>query len=212
MPFELSAEQAEGWVIYETMCWTCHGKAGRGDGPAVEVGSTEAPPTFHTLDYARTSAEALEREFRGGVAGTDPGHPHMTYVASLLQPEHFIHALSFIPVLVYPPEIPGSALAGKTTFDFRCAGCHGLEGTGEGAGAGAESFIAMRPADFTTDSLIAGGHWDALFRKISEGGGSVHSASMPQWGSVLSDNEIWDLVAFLGTFQEGVLRPPYWIE
>jgi mono/diheme cytochrome c family protein len=212
MPFVLTAEQAEGWVIYETMCWTCHGAAGRGDGPAVQAGTTGAPPSFHTPDYARSSAEAIERRFRGGVAGGDPGHPHMTYVASLLQPEHFIHALSFIPVLVYPPEIPGSAVAGKTIYDFRCAGCHGLEGTGEGAGAGAESFITIRPADFTSDSLIANKDWDALYRRVSEGAGSIHSASMPQWSVVLSESEIWDVVSFLATFQEGVLRPPYWME
>lgn len=206
MPFELTAEQQEGWVIYETMCWTCHGVSGRGDGPAIENGSSAIPPTFHTLDYARASTESLLRSFRSGVRGSEPAHPHMRYVASILEPEHFAHSLSFIPVLVYPPEIPGSALAGKSIFDDRCAGCHGLMGTGEGG-----AFTNVTPADFTSDTLIANRDWDMLFRKISEGGSSVHSQSMPSWSIVLTENQIWDVVAFLATFQEGVLRPPYWV-
>ncbi len=119
MPFELTEAQQEGWVIYETMCWTCHGVSGRGDGPAIENGSSTAPSSFHTLDYARASTESLLRRFRGGAGGTEPAPAHMQYVASILEPEHFAHALSFIPVLVFPPEIPGSALAGKHIFDDR---------------------------------------------------------------------------------------------
>jgi mono/diheme cytochrome c family protein len=210
MPFELTEEQQEGWVIYETMCWTCHGVSGRGDGPAIETGSSTMPPTFHTLDYARASTESLLRRFRSGSGGSEPTPAHMRYVASIMEPEHFAHALSFVPVLVYPPEIPGSALAGKSIFDDRCAGCHGLSGTGEGTAS--ETFTNVSPADFTADSLITGGDWVGLFRKISDGGSSTHSESMPSWGTVLTENQIWDLVAFVATFQEGVLRPPFWLD
>ena len=210
MPFELSEEQQEGWVIYETMCWTCHGVSGRGDGPAIENGSSVMPPTFHTLDYARASTESLLRSFRGGAGGTEPAPAHMRYVAAILEPQHFAHALSFLPVLVYPPEIPGSALAGKSIFDDRCAGCHGLDGTG--GGTGSETFTSVTPADFTGHPLIASGDWDGLFQRISQGGSSTHSQSMPSWGIVLTENQIWDVVAFVATFQEGVLRPPYWLD
>ena len=209
MPFELTEEQQEGWVIYETMCWTCHGVSGRGDGPAIENGSSNRPPSFQTLDYARASTESLLRSFRGGSGGTEPAPAHMRYVASILEPEHFAHALSFLPVLVFPPEIPGSALAGKHIYDDRCAGCHGADGTGEDTGT--ETFTSVTPTDFTADSLVASGDWDGLFQKISEGGSSTHSESMPSWSVVLSEEEIWDVVAFVATFQEGVLRPPFWL-
>lgn len=209
-PVPLTEGQLRGQVIYETMCWTCHGEDGRGQGPAVEAGTVAAPPTFQTLDYARSSAEDLERRFRPGVGGVDASHPHMQYVASLLQPEHFADALSFIPALSYPTEIPGSALAGQKIFEFRCAACHGDDGRGEGRAA--PSLVAMAPADFTTDTLIAQRDWDALFNRISEGGRSVHGSSMPPWGIVLAETQIWDVIAHLATFQPDVLRPAYWID
>jgi mono/diheme cytochrome c family protein len=134
----------------------------------------------------------------------------MRYVASILQPEHFANALSFLPVLAYPPEIPGSALAGKAIFDARCAGCHGTDGTGDGPDAA--RFTTLQPADFTADSLIAARDWDALFVKVAQGSGSVHSEAMPAWSDVLSEDDIWDVVSFVATFQSGVLRAPYWMD
>jgi cbb3-type cytochrome c oxidase subunit III len=210
MPFELTEEQREGRVIFESMCWSCHGESGRGNGPSVADGSTGRPPTFHTLDFARASTESLLRSFRSGVGGTEPDHPHMQHVVTLLEPEHFAQALSFIPALVYPPEIPGSALAGKTIFDSRCAGCHGSGGTGDGPDAA--NFTTVTPADLTADELIANRNWAGVFRRISDGSGTAHSGAMPAWGVVLSEDQIWDLVAFVATFQDGVVRPPYWLE
>jgi mono/diheme cytochrome c family protein len=132
----------------------------------------------------------------------------MQYVSSLLRPERFTEALSFIPALSYPPEILGSALAGERLYDYRCSGCHGVSGRGDGTASG--SLIQMPPADFTTDTLIAARNWEAVFRRIREGGRAVHGSSMPPWGIVLSEEETWDVVAFLATFQPGVLSRPAW--
>jgi len=209
VPFQLTEEQLAGKAIFESVCWTCHGEAGRGDGPSTQDGSSSPPPTFHTLDFARSSRESLLRMFRSGVGGSDPDHPHMEAVAAMLDAEAFANALSFIPALVFPPELPGSALAGKAVFDARCAGCHGSDGTGNGPDAA--TFTTVTPADFTADALIANRDWGAMFRKISDGSGSTHSGSMPAWGLVLTEDQIWDVVAFVATFQEGVVRPPYWL-
>lgn len=208
VPFFLTATQAQGRIIYETMCWTCHGAAGRGDGPAVAAGSIPAPPSFQAADFARSTGEQLEERFT--IVGSDPKHPHMQYVSSLLKPEHFGEALSFIPALSYPPEIPGSALTGERLYDLRCVGCHGSGGHGDGPAA--SSLILMAPADFTTDTLIASAKWDAVFRRIREGGRAVHGSSMPPWGVILSEAQTWDLVAFLATFQPDVLSKPDWMQ
>lgn len=205
-PVPLTAVQEEGRLIYETMCWTCHGVAGRGDGPAVGAGAIPPPPSFHSQEYAGLTTEALEARFTPSVTGADTGHPHMQYVASLLRPDRFAAALSFIPALIYPPELPGSALAGERSYDSRCSGCHGESGRGDGPAS--QSLVLMPPADFTTDTLIAAADWDAVFNRIREGGRAVHGSSMPPWGVVLSEPETWDLVAFLGTFQPGVLSEP----
>jgi hypothetical protein len=69
----LTADQETGRLLYETICWSCHGPAGRGDGPAVAAGSSP-PPTFHTLDFATADTERIERWFRGELPGTS--HPY----------------------------------------------------------------------------------------------------------------------------------------
>lgn len=207
-PIALTPLQEEGRQIYQTICWTCHGPAGRGDGPAVKAGAVAAPPSFHAKDYAEAPVDRLERRFRVGMEGADPNHPHMQYVASVIRPERFRAALSYIPALSYPPEIPGSTIAGQKLYNFRCAGCHGEDGRGNGPAA--ESLQPMKPADFTRDTLIAAKDWDAVYNRIREGGQKVHGSSMPAWGIVLSDAEIWDLVAYLATLQPGLLSPPRW--
>lgn len=207
--FVLTPTQIQGRAIYETMCWTCHGRAGRGDGPAVEAGSMTPPPTFHTQDFSRATTVELERRFGALVDDADPNHPHMQYVRSLLRPENFTAALSFVPALSYPPEIPGSAIAGEALYSVRCVGCHGERGQGDGRTAAA--LVDMPPADFTTDTLLAAQDWDAVFARIREGGREVHGSSMPPWGIVFSDAETWDLVAYIATFQAGLLSTPPWM-
>lgn len=208
IPVVLTEQQMEGQVIYETMCWTCHGEAGRGDGPAVQPRAVTAPPTFHTEDYAGSSAESLEERFSASMDGADPSHPHMQNVASLLRPERFAQALSFVAALSYPAEIPGSALAGKTIYEARCTGCHGPNGRGDGPVAA--TLIDVKPQDFRSDTLLAARNWEGTFTRIREGGQSVHGSSMPPWGIVLRDAEIWDVVAYLSTFQPGLIGDPPW--
>jgi mono/diheme cytochrome c family protein len=204
----LTPTQQEGRTIYQTVCWTCHGTSGRGDGPAVQAGTMSAPPSFHTEEYATASVTDLERRFGMDIDAADPNHPHMQYVASLLQPEKFHAALAFIPALAYPAELPGSALAGETIFNYRCAACHGRDGRGDGPAA--DALVAAKPADFTQDTLLARRDWAAVSTRIHEGGQKVHGSSMPPWGIVLSEDEIQDLIAYLGTFQPAILSSPPW--
>lgn len=203
----LNAQQEEGQVVFESVCWTCHGTAGHGDGPARSP--DVVPPSFQTQDYAMASRAVLLERFQASLTGADPTHPHMQYVAKLVKPASFEAALAFIPALSYPREIPGSALNGQRIYQFRCAGCHGK--TGHGDGPGAENLVApVRPVDFTTDTLVASKDWDAVHAKINAGGQHIHGSIMPPWGQVLSDPDIWDLVAYLATFQPGLVAPPSW--
>jgi mono/diheme cytochrome c family protein len=205
MPFQLSAEQEEGKVVYETMCWSCHGTAGRGDGPAVKAGAVSAPRDFTAATFSGMTATQLQAGFRSEVGSLSPGHPHMQNVLSIVNEDAFSAALAYIPALVYPPELPGSAIAGRTNYVLRCQGCHGPTGRGNGPGA---EVLELAPANFTQDSLLVARDFDAVFQKIRTGGGGVHGSSMPAWGVMLSDGDVWDLVAYISTFRPGTLSPP----
>ena len=200
----LSDEQAEGRAIYQSVCWTCHGAGGRGDGPVVGADTVGVPQDFVAGDYAAIPMDELVNRFQASLTGdgVDPDHPHMRSVVELLKPDRFRTALSYIPVLAYPSGIPGSALTGMDLYQTRCAACHGEQGDGQGYAADA---LIPQPADFRTDTLVATGDWDGLFNRIREGGRAVHGSSMPPWGAALSDAQIWDLVAYVATFDPGVL-------
>ncbi len=204
----LTPSQQQGQIIYQSVCWSCHGNDGRGNGPAVQAGAMTSPPTFLSPKYATATVQELQERFQVGMEGQDPNHPHMKYVASLLKPEKFTQALSYIPALSYPSEIPGSAIAGQQIFQYRCAPCHGPSGLGNGPAA--EFLVTVKPANLTKDTLIASKDWNAVYNKIRQGGQNVHGSSMPPWGVTLSSDEIWDLVAYLATFQPGLVAKPAW--
>ena len=164
------------------------------------------PPNFHTGGYAELSGADLEERFAGVWDGNDPTHPHMQYVATVMEREPFLEALAYIPMLAYPMEIPGSALAGHATYMARCAPCHGAQGTGVGM---ASDMLLIPAADLTRDTLVAARDFDAVFRLIKEGGSpAVHGSSMPAWGLVFDEGTIWDLVAYVASLQPGALSEP----
>ena len=100
------------------------------------------------------------------------------------------------PAPVFPnPEM------GKRLYQERCEQCHGPDGQGDGPAA---DYVYPRPRDFTlalykvrsTPSGRVPTDHD-LFRVISEG---LPGTSMPAWKKFLSDEERWQLVHHVKTF------------
>lgn len=197
---ELGSDQKDGEQLFNVFCWSCHGRGGHGDGPA--VGTGQAPPNFMQDEYAGLSAWDLEERLRPGEAGGPGTSDHMRYVRSIVDANKFSEALSYIPALVYPVAIPGSALRGRDLYTENCLICHGATGAGDGDLG--MSLPEYRPADFTSDTLVANQDWEALLLKIQDGGAGRHTA-MPSFASYFSEGETWDLVAYIATLQPGVL-------
>ena len=90
---------------------------------------------------------------------------------------------------------------GQVTYERWCAGCHGVDGTGDGPGAG---YMLPRPRDFT----------QALYQIRTTGSGELPTdadilaiidrgmpgTTMPGWEELLSDDEREALVQYLKTF------------
>jgi len=98
---------------------------------------------------------------------------------------------------------PGSTDTGKVVYTERCAVCHGDLGDGKGKGA---YLLYPRPRAFTSGvfkfrSTSSGSipRDEDLFRTVTNG---LPGTGMPAWGGELSEQERWDVIAYLKTFSD----------
>ena len=97
---------------------------------------------------------------------------------------------------------------GEQLYAANCAACHGERGDGRGVMALAlaaslppsADHERARPAAFTDAQVILGASSALLAGKILRGG---MGSGMPNWGTVLTDEQVWALVDYLWTFQFG---------
>jgi mono/diheme cytochrome c family protein/plastocyanin len=108
---------------------------------------------------------------------------------------------------------PESLENGKELYSQNCAACHGENGAGDGVFAddlaeageasmqtmeGAMDMVMQSPVDFTDQRRMLGASPALLQGKILRGG---MGTGMPMWGSIFTEEQTWDLVAYLYTFQ-----------
>jgi len=105
--------------------------------------------------------------------------------------------------------------AGERLFAQNCAACHGERGRGDGvfaddlAAAGKASAHGMQgdpsmtmqtPANFTDPARLLSASPALLQGKILRGG---MGTGMPSWGPIFTEDQTWDLVSYLYSFQFG---------
>lgn len=104
---------------------------------------------------------------------------------------------------------PGAVEKGKVVYDKRCTWCHGDEGAGDGA---AQERLLPPPRDFTSGNYkIKTSDFEEMvpsdedvFRMIRDG---MPGTAMPGWKDILSEQDMWDLVAYVKSFA-GFEQPP----
>lgn len=116
--------------------------------------------------------------------------------------------LGWVILLMFMPDLgsaqtKGDAKAGKAKYDANCVGCHGKTGKGDGAAAAG---LTPKPQDHTDGKIMNALSDKYLFDIIKDGGTVVKKAAiMPASGKKLSDQEIWDIVAYI----RSLANPPY---
>ncbi len=108
---------------------------------------------------------------------------------------------------------PESLANGQQLYAQNCAACHGENGAGDGVFAdelatagessmqtieGAMDMMMQTPVDFTDPRRMLGASPALLQGKILRGG---MGTGMPMWGSIFTEEQIWDLIAYLYSFQ-----------
>ncbi len=88
------------------------------------------------------------------------------------------------------PPAPPQPLAGERSYAQNCAPCHGTAGLGNGPSAAG---LGVPPTALGRYEAIAGKTWQELFAITKNGN---MQRMMPPWKNQLSDQEIWDTVAY----------------
>jgi len=107
---------------------------------------------------------------------------------------------------------PESMANGKELYAQNCAACHGENGAGDGVFAddiaaegeastqtmAGSNMMMQTPANFTDPARMLGASPALLQGKILRGG---MGTGMPMWGSIFTEEQIWDLIAYIYSFQ-----------
>ncbi len=105
---------------------------------------------------------------------------------------------------------PGQIAEGRQLFSENCAACHGQSGAGDGVFAdelagqeihdqtGLHGF--KQPANLHDPGSILGASPALLQGKILRGG---MGTGMPMWGAILTESQIWNLIAYIYSLQFG---------
>jgi mono/diheme cytochrome c family protein len=89
---------------------------------------------------------------------------------------------------------PAVLAEAKTLYTANCSPCHGDKGRGDGAAAPG---LNPKPADHTSEAVQKQTD-GAIFWKLSEG-----RAPMPGYKKIFTDQQRWELVAYIRTLAKG---------
>jgi len=189
-----------GEEVYKSLCWTCHGNYGRGDGPAAKY-LAYPPPDFTD---PRVLGQKSDEQILSGLidAKEKAGTSHRTMViGDLLKKEALRDGLAYIRSL----SVPGkqvSISAGKDIYSTFCSSCHGVKGDGQGPAA--KNLVGVKPRNFASKDFVIEGREEEIRQTIFEGAAKAFHGSpyMPEWNNTLSKQQIQDVVEYLKTFRK----------
>ncbi len=97
--------------------------------------------------------------------------------------------------MVTETKVEGDTIRGKYLYNEKCANCHGPTGHGDGAQA---ALLDPKPRNLSDEKYMSTLTDKHIFKTISEGGIAVGKSNlMPRWKFVLSEDNIWSVIAYI---------------
>jgi mono/diheme cytochrome c family protein len=174
-----------GREIYIEQCASCHGSQGEGGVGTVLNNKTLLKNTFDEVFFSvirsgvpSTQMPAWSVDFGGPLTDED--------IRSVVA---FIRAWEPTAPEIEPEVLKPSPTRGALLFETTCAVCHGSEGIGGEIGPDVNEPGRLAEQD------------DDWYRGVIRHGRPAKG--MPTWGTVLSPEQIEDLIALIGEWREG---------
>jgi mono/diheme cytochrome c family protein len=190
MAADLASAVAAGGELYADNCTSCHGEHGEG----------QSGPALNSRELLKTTPdEALINITRTGVPGSNMpawgqafGGPFTDeQVAQLVA---FVRAWEPTAPEIAAEEKTPDPVRGATLFASSCFTCHGENGQGTHVAPAINDPERLKEFD------------DAWYRATIANGRPAKG--MPTWGTVLSPDQIKDLVALIAAWREGQTVTP----
>lgn len=181
---------SRGRVVYTEQCVSCHGAQGEGGvGPALNNRAT----LKNTLDSVFFSV------IRSGVPSTQMPAWSVDFGGPLTDEDvrdvvAFIRAWEPTAPEIAPVVFVPDAARGALLFSGTCAVCHGENGAGTDKAPKLNDVARLNNLD------------DDWYRGVIRSGRPAKG--MPTWGTVLSPNQVEDLIALIDAWRGGALVQP----
>ena len=182
----------DGYRIFRTNCFVCHGLDGTGNGPlASKLDTKPADLTdndrlekksdreiFKIIEGAAPHGQVSNDMPQWGLAITQ------TQIRSLLTYVRYLHSSKH--------PVSGDPEMGKHVYDNNCTICHGVDGKGKGT---LTKIYDMEPVDHTDASSMNRISNEKIRSIISDG--TKGAKLMPGWEDILSYKEIDDVISYI---------------
>ena len=219
------SESSLGKVLYEGRCVQCHGKDGKGNGPAASV-LNPRPRDFTSGKFKFRSTESgsiptdddLLNSIRNGLHGTampdwkpflqgDSLNAILAYVKSF-SPRFQNDKPKIVSIGKPIPSSPQSIAAGKKVFQtLQCAACHGTDGAGTDAITSTfqdDWGHEIRATNLTEQWNFRGGATPRdIYLRFRTG---IDGSPMPSYIGSATEREMWDLANYVASLS----RKPVW--
>lgn len=191
---------ARGEEVYRTVCWTCHGRYGRGDGPAAEYLAARPPDFTNPALLGGRSDRQIVTALKKRKSRPGGAHTPMATVIENLKEDALRDAIAYVRTLAVPGK-HASLLAGKDIYNTFCQTCHGSRGDGQGPAA--KNLVGVKPRDFTSKDFVIEGREEEIYEIIFRGAAKAFHGSpyMPKWSTTLSRQQVQDIIEYLKTFK-----------
>jgi len=183
-------------------CVQCHGDQGQG-------GVSPDVPSLTTVGKALTVGQMTDIIEHGLGESTNPSKPYMPVWHGIISKHQISDIVAYLnaglPAVAGAEPVPvptdqGDVVAGSILYtNLGCVNCHGPNGLGGVPNPQSEDTVIppLSGKDFTDEF-----NTPAKIADIIVSGSVIGKApivSMPHWGSILTDAEVNQLIAYIGT-------------